>query len=782
MIKKTCVLCIVFCLMLTSIVAASDNLLGENNIGESKNPFPSRVTQETYMPGNFTHCISAIDKDGNIWAVAWQDLIRVSEDGINFRTVLDAKPFLDKENKETISLYGFYISDTGRIIVCTNKGRVLVSDEERTELKEAFTFKAGYTQNTWGHDKYKNYILLASYGKHNADNPPREVYLSKDHGETWEKIFDKPISKMLDPGYYHIHDVAFDPYSNMILISVGDGVNRQIHYSYDFGKTWHDVFDERVYDKVNMAPIHPTSILPFPDGIAFGSDELPEGISWWKRPENVEKPEIRWEDIEYKITFGKANDNLIGTYATKGDTLEVNGQVLGVMPFRNHDTKTEGHTRLFATGDGGQSWHEIFREAEWSPDYKGFFNAFLREENGNVYIYAAYSKFGNVYAWKAQMPDFSENNKLETYSLIYDENGADLGKAPVDLNRYFSGDVAVVNNSGSLKKNGHVFSCWNTKADGSGKDYNAWDAITVEDQNIVLYAKWEAAPGADVFIERAESEESPYKALAVYEEGIEFYPSDIRFYEGINKSLNTILSWAMSSHQRGNFSTAMSSYNRVINCKWADSLLAERAKALFDLAKENKLIDTADSIAEHAKSANSPYKALSIYEEGLLIYPQNSILINGANESAKIILSWCEGSIKRGDIYSAKSGYRRVANSKWVDEDIKLRAITLLNYTENPNNVIEHAKSADSPYKALSIYEEGLLIYPQNSKLINGVNESAKIILDWSKKSYMRGSFSSAIHGYNTVLKSRWAEEELKHEAEILLNYAREGVLFNGVN
>lgn len=65
--------------------------------------------------------------------------------------------------------------------------------------------------------------------------------------------------------------------------------------------------------------------------------------------------------------------------------------------------------------------------------------------------------------------------------------------------------------------------------------------------------KWEVAPSADAFIERAESLESPYSALSVYEQGIEFYPLDYRFHEGINKNLNTILSWAMSSHQRGIF-------------------------------------------------------------------------------------------------------------------------------------------------------------------------------------------------------------------------------------
>lgn len=384
--------------------------LYENDIKKLNNPIKYPISKvvnpTTYLPGGSTHVFGDIDKYGNIWAVAWQDLIRKSSDGIKFTTVIDAKPFLDKTNGETISQYALMITDTGRIVCGTSKGRVLVSDEEQTTLTEAFVFENGYTQNTWGYDKKGRYILMATYVQSKgANSQGREVYLSKDFGATWDRIFYKDTATMVDSTNYHIHDVAFDQYSDCILISIGDGANRNILYSYDYGETWKEMFDESIYNENNWAPIHPTSIIIFPDGYAFGSDELPEGITWWNRPKGIEKPEIKWEDCEYKITFNE-DKTVIGTFAQKGDMIQTTSGIYGIMPFRNHNTQTEGHARLFATGDGGKTWHEVFKDDVWNSNRRGFWNARLREEGDGIYIYSSYSQDGLVYIWRAKLPYF----------------------------------------------------------------------------------------------------------------------------------------------------------------------------------------------------------------------------------------------------------------------------------------------------------------------------------------------------------------------------------------
>ena len=346
-----------------------------------------------------------VDNQDNLWAIQWNN--KLYKNPVNTSTwemVLDAAPFLESENtpRETISGYALVISDTGRIVVATSRGRVLVSDEKQTTLTEAFTFKGGYTQNTWGYDKQGQYILMSSYlVNKNAENPGREVYLSKNHGETWELIFDKPIGEMANPADYHIHDVAFDPYSSAILVVQGDTVNNQIYYSYDFGSTWREVNDS------GTSKIHPTSILCFPEGLAFGSDELPEGISWWDRPTDETEPDIKHDDIYWKKKFN-LGETIIGNIAVKGATLFDESGLYGVIGFIDHNTRAPGYPRLFATGDGGRSWHQIWKSDNQTNE-NGFFNTLLRKTDNGIEIYSRYSVGGQPHLFKANMPTFISN-------------------------------------------------------------------------------------------------------------------------------------------------------------------------------------------------------------------------------------------------------------------------------------------------------------------------------------------------------------------------------------
>lgn len=78
-----------------------------------------------------------------------------------------------------------------------------------------------------------------------------------------------------------------------------------------------------------------------------------------------------------------------------------------------------------------------------------------------------------------------------TYTVNYDDNGATSGTVPTDDNEYESGDeVTVLGNTGNLAKDGYSFAGWNTKADGSGTNYNK-DATFEIFANTTLYAQWD---------------------------------------------------------------------------------------------------------------------------------------------------------------------------------------------------------------------------------------------------------------------------------------------------
>lgn len=97
----------------------------------------------------------------------------------------------------------------------------------------------------------------------------------------------------------------------------------------------------------------------------------------------------------------------------------------------------------------------------------------------------------NWYAWLD-----SENNEVnvsatEPLYVIYDSNGA-TGSV-TDNTIYTSGNNTVtVKSSDGLTYEGHAFTGWNTRADGSGTAYQPRDTFNIT-ETTTLYAQWEAA-------------------------------------------------------------------------------------------------------------------------------------------------------------------------------------------------------------------------------------------------------------------------------------------------
>ena len=78
-----------------------------------------------------------------------------------------------------------------------------------------------------------------------------------------------------------------------------------------------------------------------------------------------------------------------------------------------------------------------------------------------------------------------------TYTISYDDNGADGGSVPSNQLKTHDVDINLASNSGNLVKTGFTFDGWNDAADGTGMDYAESSAYTT-DANLTLYAKWTA--------------------------------------------------------------------------------------------------------------------------------------------------------------------------------------------------------------------------------------------------------------------------------------------------
>ncbi|MCL2367550.1 MAG: InlB B-repeat-containing protein, partial [Oscillospiraceae bacterium] len=76
------------------------------------------------------------------------------------------------------------------------------------------------------------------------------------------------------------------------------------------------------------------------------------------------------------------------------------------------------------------------------------------------------------------------------YTVTYDANGG--SGAPLDSARYAEGAAVTVLDKGEMTRPGYDFTGWNTQKDGKGDSYRAADTFQMPDENLSLYAQWDA--------------------------------------------------------------------------------------------------------------------------------------------------------------------------------------------------------------------------------------------------------------------------------------------------
>lgn len=103
--------------------------------------------------------------------------------------------------------------------------------------------------------------------------------------------------------------------------------------------------------------------------------------------------------------------------------------------------------------------------------------------------------------------DYSPTSNLTIYakwtaitrSVTYSNETSEVdlstsGSVPVDSGSYIIGDTVVVKaNSGSLARTGYTFEGWVTNSNGTGTALNAGETVTVAEDDITFYPKWEPA-------------------------------------------------------------------------------------------------------------------------------------------------------------------------------------------------------------------------------------------------------------------------------------------------
>ncbi len=137
-------------------------------------------------------------------------------------------------------------------------------------------------------------------------------------------------------------------------------------------------------------------------------------------------------------------------------------------------------------GDNSESYNiemvDIILEDAAKPGYTfvGWYDA---STDGNKITSILQGSIGNITLYARWA--------LLDYIVTYNGNENTGGNVPAEEVVFHTNDsVIVLGNIGCLEKSGYTFAGWNTKADGSGTEYEAGNEFTMGDDNVILYAQW----------------------------------------------------------------------------------------------------------------------------------------------------------------------------------------------------------------------------------------------------------------------------------------------------
>ena len=164
-------------------------------------------------------------------------------------------------------------------------------------------------------------------------------------------------------------------------------------------------------------------------------------------------------------------DNLVSPIEYCTVTYSANGGI-GTTP--NAQAVEKGETIILASGDGLEKTGFTFDGWNTKADGTGT----------NYDVGSSYTVNNNITFYAKWKPLFT---------VVFDINGGD-GTAPPPQTVQEQGMSITLPSGSGLNKTGFTFDGWNTKADGTGTNYDVGSSYTVNN-NITLYAKWIINPG-----------------------------------------------------------------------------------------------------------------------------------------------------------------------------------------------------------------------------------------------------------------------------------------------
>ncbi|WP_226682047.1 M14 family zinc carboxypeptidase [Sutcliffiella horikoshii] len=286
----------------------------------------------------------------------------------------------------------------------------------------------------------------------------------------------------------------------------------------------------------------------------------------------------------------------------------------------------------------------------------------------------------------------------------------------------------------------------------------------------------------DTLFLKAKNEQNSSAKLKAFIKGYNSFPDDQRFIDGINSSARSLLDWATKKHAEGNIDSARVRYELIISAPMLKNATKNETEIKLEYVMQNKALPSINKIIKDADSEVNSSAKLNTYITGLLLYPNNESLKVGLNSSARELLNWATIKHSEGNLITAKLRYELILTSKGLNSFIESETETRLQLADKgvllptANKLFEIATNETTSSGKLMKFEEGLKFYPTDKRLIDGINETALSLFNWTVKQHQVGDFDTAIHRYNLIISRQGIKSSILRSVKSNLALANKGL------
>ncbi|ENH98081.1 mannosyl-glycoprotein endo-beta-N-acetylglucosaminidase [Gracilibacillus halophilus YIM-C55.5] len=265
--------------------------------------------------------------------------------------------------------------------------------------------------------------------------------------------------------------------------------------------------------------------------------------------------------------------------------------------------------------------------------------------------------------------------------------------------------------------------------------------------------------------------------LNVYKKGHQLYPDNQMIGSRLNDSAESLYRWAKTKHKAGEFTTAETRYQRILDVPTLNQeLRGEVSKHLEYASKQQK---SPNQLLELAQSSNYASEIVDLYHKGYQLYSEDTRFQDGLRNAAENLLDWSTRKHIDGNIEIAKQRYEKI-NALPVLTDVLKKELRLkLDYANDnrslptASDIIKKAKNLSKASDIVNTYQEGYQLYPDNTDIVNGLQEGVHSLLSWAEGQHKLKHYNTAVDRYEKIINTPALENDVKQKVENNLAYAK---------